>query len=67
MNGPTGYNVRFRRGPAVGYATVTLRVCPSTLHNALTVFQALRASNRDGGPPALYNLEIWRSGEKVNT
>lgn len=67
MNGPTGYNVRYRTGPAVGYATVKLRISPSTLHNALTVYQALRAANRDGNTPTLYKLEIWRSGEKVST
>ena len=59
MNGPTGYNVRYRKGKGRAYAVVTLPVWPSTQSNALTVYHALtQAGHRQ--------TEIWRSGERVS-
>ena len=61
MNGPTGFNVRFKPnvGLGLGYATVTLRVSPSTFTNAFKVAEALRSSG-------YMSVEIWRSGERVS-
>jgi len=56
MNGPTGYNVRYRK--ARGHNIVQLPVRPSTSHNALQVYHALK----DAG----YQVEIWRSGERTS-
>lgn len=54
MNGPTGFNVRYRKGR--GHAEVTLRVSPSTLHNAMQVADALDAAG-------MSFVEVWRSGK----
>lgn len=54
MNGPTGYNVRYRQTPA--YALVTLTVRPSVFVNAQFVAKSLIAQGAS-------TVEIWRSGE----
>lgn len=56
MNGPTGYNVRYRFKR--GHALVTLRVSPSTIHNADQVADALLAATSDV-------VEVWHSGSIV--
>ena len=56
MNGPVGFNVRYIKGK--GHALVTLRVTPSTDHNAQQVYRALM----DAG---MYRVEVWRSGERL--
>ena len=66
MNGPTGYNIRYRCGLGSGFATVTMRISPSTLGHALSIYQALKLSKRLDPGARFFDLEIWRSGEKVS-
>lgn len=56
MNGPTGYNVRYRNGEG---RPVVLRLAPSTMRDAIDVSLALE------GFPEVMDVEIWRSGEQV--
>ncbi len=58
MNGPTGFNVRYQKGP--GHSEVRLSVSPSTSHNA---FQVAHALMKDG----MGRVEIWRSGQLFRT
>lgn len=53
MNGPTGYNVRFRRSP--NYAQVTVRITPSVFNDADFTAKALVAAGAK-------SVEIWKSG-----
>ena len=57
MNGPTGFNIRYRAYGDDG-TVVTLRISPSMLHTALIVSAALAI---DPGR-RFTNIEIWRSG-----
>lgn len=58
MNGPTGFNVRYQK--SMGHAQVTLRVSPSTEHNARQVAWALDEAG-------MRRVEIWRSGQLSET